>query len=290
MDTEVQPGADASLEPEQIPADAEAEAVDEQELESGAESPPAEDQNLEENKDSFQERIDRLTRYRRDAEREAESLRRQWEEANAELEQLRKERAEQAAKAAPEKTLADFDYNEADYAAYLRTEAMERARETAREEAKRIAEETRQQQERDAKRAKFDKAAAKFAKDQADFYEVTQDRNLPITEEMADVIMDSDIGPNLAYYLAKHPDEAYSIARSHPAMQGRQIGMLEATLKAELSKQAKKTTDAPPPPKGKVKGTEPGFKTNPTDPSSDKMSDKEWLARREAQLAKRRNG
>jgi len=287
MDTEVQPGADASLDQDPNEYEADAEYQEETELESEAESPPAEDQNLDENKDSFQERIDRLTRYRRDAEREAEEIRRQYETTQAELEKLRKEAGQRKAQEAPDKTLADFDYNESEYAAYLRADATERAREAAREEAQRIAQETKQQQEYAAKRSKFDKAAEKFAKDQADFFELTQDRNLPITQEMGEVIMDSDIGPHVAYYLAKHPDEAYEISRSHPATQGRQIGLLESKLKAELGKAPKKTSSAPPPPKGKVRGTEPGFNTNPTSPASDKMSDKEWLARREAQLAKR---
>lgn len=290
MDMEVQPGADASLEQDQNEYEADAEYQEDAELESESESPPDEDQDLDENKDSFQERIDRLTRYRRDAEREAESLRRQWEESQAELEKYRKSAGEQKAREAPDKTLADFDYNESEYAAYLRADATERAREAAREEAQRIAQETKRQQEYAEKRSKFDKAAAKFAKDQADFFELTQDRNLPITQEMGEVIMDSDIGPQVAYYLAKHPDEAYEISRLHPATQGRRIGMIESKLQAELSRKAKKTTSAPPPPKGRVKGTEPGFKTSPTDPASDRMSDREWFIRREAQLAKARNG
>lgn len=287
MDMEVQPGADASPEQGQEGYEAEAEYQEGYDQESEAESPTAEDQNLDENKDSFQERIDRLTKYRRDAEREAESLRHQWEDAQRELEQFRQQQTQQRAQQAPEKTLADFDYNEAEYSSYLRQEAAQMARDAAREEAQRIAYEQRQQQEFAEKRAKFDKAAEKFAKQQADFFEVTQDRSLPITQEMAEVIMDSDVGPEVAYYLAKHPDEAYSIARSHPAIQGRQIGLLESQLKAELSKGPKKTTSAPPPPKGKVSGKEPGFATNPATPAGDKMSDDEWFARREAQLAKR---
>ena len=287
MDMEVQPGADASLEQDQNEYEPEGEYEEGSEQDSEAESPTAEDQDLDENKDSFQERIDRLTKYRRDAEREADSLRQQWEQAQAELEEFRKQQTAQKSQQAPEKGLADFDYDEAKFTAYLREEAASMARETAREEAKRIAQEQRQQEQLAAKRAKFDQAADKFAKDQADFYEVTQDRNLPITQEMAEVIMDSDIGPNVAYYLAKHPEEAYQIAGSHPAMQGRQIALLETKLKAELSKQAKKASSAPPPPKGRVKGSEPGFKVNPTEAASDKMSDREWLLRREAQLAKK---
>jgi hypothetical protein len=287
MDMDVQPGADASLEQDQNEYEAEAEYEEGLDQESEAESPTAEDQDLEENKDSFQERIDRLTKYRRGAEREAESLRHQWEQAQAELEQLRQQQTAQKSQEAPKKGLADFDYDEAQFTAYLREEAATMARDAARTEAQRIAQEQRQQEQLAAKRAKFDQAADKFAKDQADFYEVTQDRNLPITQEMAEVIMDSDVGPNVAYYLAKHPEEAYQIAGSHPAMQGRQIALIETKLKAELSKQGKKTTGAPPPPKGRVKGSEPGFKVNPTDAASDKMSDREWVLRREAQLAKR---
>lgn len=285
MDTEVQTGADASLDEGQITQEAEAEEFDGFDAESEAESPPAEDQTSTE-KDSFQERIDRLTRYRRDAERESESIRRQWEDAQAELETLRY-RHQQALQPQAEKTLADFDYNEAEYSAHLRQEATNLARETARQEAARIADEQQRQKRFAEKRAKFDTMADKFAKNQSDFYEVTQDRNLPITPEMAEVIMDSDVGPNVAYYLAKHPDKAYEIASSHPAEQGLHIGRIESRLKAELSKQAKQTSDAPPPPKGRVKGTQPGFKTNPTEAASDKMSDREWMLRREAQLAKR---
>ena len=285
MDTEVQPGADASLEPEQIPTEADVEVVDELVAESEAESPPAEDQDLDENKDSFQERIDRLTRFRRDAEREADALRRQHEDLQKELEELRS--ASRQSPSGVEKTLADFDYNEAEYSAYLFKQASESAREAAREEAKRWAEEARQQERHQARQAEFDKKAAEFAKDQADFFELTQDRNLPITAEMAEVIMDSDIGPNIAYYLAKHPDEAYSIARTPPALQGRQIGIIESKLQAALKAKPKRATSAPPPPKGKVKGKEPGFATDPTSADSDKMSDAEWLVRREAQLAKR---
>lgn len=287
MDTEVQPGADASLDQDQSGYEADAEYQEGHDAESEAESPSAEDQNLDENKDSFQDRIDRLTRYRREAEREADDLRRQWESAQQELERYRQEQTQQKAQEAPEKSLADFDYNEAEYAAYLRQDAAERAREAAREEAQRLTQEARQRELYEAKRSKFDKAADKFAKDQADFYEVTQDRQLPITQEMAEVIMESDVGPQVAYYLGKHPEEAYEISRSHPAMQGRQIAMLESQIKSEVSKQGKKSTDAPPPPQGKVVGKEPGFKTNPADPGSDKMSDREWFSRREAQLAKR---
>lgn len=287
MDRDVQTGADASPDQDQTDYEAEAEFEEGLDQESEAESPTAEDQDLEENKDSFQERIDRLTKYRRDAEREADSIRRQWEQTQAELEELRQQQTKQKSQEAPQKGLADFDYDEAKFTAYLREEAASMARETAREEAKRIAQEQRQQEQLAAKRAKFDQAADKFATEQADFYEVTQDRNLPITQEMAEVIMDSDIGPNVAYYLAKHPDEAYQIASSHPAMQGRQIAHIETKLQAQISKQAKKASSAPPPPKGRVKGSEPGFKVNPTDTASDKMSDREWLLRREAQLAKR---
>ena len=281
-------GADASVEPEVSQEQTEVEPVELQETDGGeTESPPVEDQTSSEEKDSFQERIDRLTRFRREAEREADALRQEREDSQKELADLKARLDSYEAQAKPTKTLADFDYNEAEYAAYVQKEAMEQARSAAKDEATRIANETQARLDFERKQRTYNRNATEFAKDQADFFEVTQDRNLPITQEMADVIYDSDIGPQIAYYLAKHPDEAYSIARSSPAGQGRQIGAIESRLQAELSKSSKTATDAPPAQKERVKGKQPGFQTDPKAATSDKMSDAEWLKRREAQLAKK---
>ena len=287
MDVQLE-GADASLNPEPVPTDSEEEVehVQAEDSESEAESPPADEENVEEKTDSFQERIDRITRFRREAEREAEALRQERDRTAKELAELRSQ-VESFHQSSQDKTLADFDYNEAEYAKYLREQAVTQARTEAQKEAKRIAEEYRQQQEAEIRNREFAKRASEFAKEKSDYFEVTSDPNLPFTQHMAELIQDSDIGPQVAYYLARHPDEAYDISRATPSAQGRLIGKLESKLSQAIEAEKKKQSKAPPPPKGKVKGVEPGFKTDPTDPTSDKMSDKEWLARREAQIAKK---
>lgn len=77
-----------------------------------------------------------------------------------------------------------------------------------------------------------------------DFEEVLADSDVPMTPVMQDAIMDSDIGPKLAYFLATNPDEAMRIASLSPIAAIRAIGRIEEKLVTPV---AKKTTSAPPP-------------------------------------------
>ena len=78
-----------------------------------------------------------------------------------------------------------------------------------------------------------------------DFADVVGSSTIPMPDHIKAVIMQSEIGPRLAYYLAEHPDEAESIVNQHP------IGAIRALMRIEdkinALKTAKKATDAPPP-------------------------------------------
>lgn len=119
-----------------------------------------------------------------------------------------------------------------------------------------------------------------------DFEQVVQNPNLRITEEMAEVIRASDIGPDLAYHLGSNPKEAERISRLNPFLQAKEIGRLEAKLAAEPPR--KKTSAAPAPiaPVTARGGSEKVFNT--TDPRSiGSMSTSEWIAaERERQIKK----
>jgi hypothetical protein len=78
-----------------------------------------------------------------------------------------------------------------------------------------------------------------------DFEEVLASSDVPMTPPMQQAIMESDIGPKLAYYLANNPDEAEKIAAMSPIGAIRTLGRIEERL--ATAKPAVQTTNAPPP-------------------------------------------
>lgn len=121
-----------------------------------------------------------------------------------------------------------------------------------------------------------------------DYDEVALNDNLPVTEGMALTIVESEIGPDILYWLGRNPKEAERISRLSPLSQAREIGKIEIHLSANPP--AKKVSNAPEPirPVG-TRSTTPTY--SPSDPRSDKaMSDSEWFEARERQLRKRAQG
>lgn len=80
-----------------------------------------------------------------------------------------------------------------------------------------------------------------------DYDDVIAASEVPISNAMGHAIIESDAGPDISYYLAKHPAEARRIAALSPIGQVREIGKLEAKIAAPPK--PKKTTAAPTPPK-----------------------------------------
>jgi hypothetical protein len=80
----------------------------------------------------------------------------------------------------------------------------------------------------------------------ADFDQVARNPTLPVTNDMAQVIMSADNGPDILYHLGSHPAEARRIANLSPLLQAREIGRLETRL-ASTPPTPKRTTSAPAP-------------------------------------------
>ena len=119
-----------------------------------------------------------------------------------------------------------------------------------------------------------------------DFEQVARNPNLPITVPMAEAILASEIGPEVAYHLGTNPDEAKRISRLSPFLQAKEIGRIEAKLAANPP--VKKTSTAPAP-IAPVTARGGGSSTyDTTDPRSVKaMSTSEWIAaERERQIKK----
>lgn len=198
------------------------------------------DQETDERKvpDGVQQRINEITRKRREAERRAEKAERKLKELEG-------------------RNLDDLDYEDQIAERTLtrsRREQLENDRETVQELAA------------EAYQARVEAKAGKYP----DYHAVTTNPNLAISPAMAEVIMDSDLGPDLAYHLGKNPAEAARIAALNPISQVRELGKIEAAIAAP------KTTPKPPPePVRKVGSKAAGTAKDPS-----KMTMAEYVAYR----------
>jgi hypothetical protein len=197
-------------------------------------------------KPGVHQRIDELTKEKHDARRAAEDAQRERDHWRQQAEQaLRlqqpKESAPPAQAAKPgdeEPTLESCDFDQAkfqrEWYQYQRTQ--EKRQEAEQERSRKLAEKEQ------AFRAKF-----------PDYDTVARNPALPITQQVAEVILDTDDPPAIAYYLGQNPTEAAAIAQMTPHQIGRAIGRIEAKLSAPPATEAprqpepKTVTNAPAP-------------------------------------------
>ncbi len=221
-------------------------------------------------KKSVQERIDELTYRWRQTERELEY----WRNLALQHMQVGGQTAPQAEGQKvvfdkPRPKPEEFDSQEAyEDALFQWWEAKRQAEIQARSETEKI---TRLAQD-------FMQRASKFREEHPDFDLVIQS---PVyTDTMREVILQSEEGPQLAYYLGlpENRMEAERIANMPPLLQVKELGKLAA----KLSKPTKKTSEAPPP-INPVKGAGGPVAKNP-----DEMSIEEWMRWRREQLRKQR--
>lgn len=224
---------------------------------------------------TFQERIDELTRARRDAERERDELKRQLE-AKAEppaakpetkggdSKSTSDEKPAEGEKAAPKPE--DFAFGEldpeyiaalVDYKAEQRFAKYEAERQAAAEQAEA---ERKAREEYSEFQQRFQKRAAEGTEKYPDFQEKViegaQRGEWELSQELANLIVDSDVGADIVYHLASNPEEAARVARQSPLEQARFFGRMESKFSAEReaapsasagSPAPAKTPQAPPP-------------------------------------------
>lgn len=129
-------------------------------------------------------------------------------------------------------------------------------------------------------RANWETAEATFKGTVDDYDEVMADPSVKFTESVSLALLDSDKGPELAYYLKKHPDEAQALSQASPVAAARMIGRLEAKL-----------TAAPPPPASVTRTPPPPTPVRPAsrgDDLTDNLPVGEWIQRRNQQILNRR--
>lgn len=189
-------------------ADAQADTQDEAQDDAG--DKPRDDKGRFK---GVQPRIDELTRARREAEREAAYWRQRATQGQAEP---------QAAQPAVKPTPEQFT----DYAEYV--EAL-----TDWKTEQKLDERMQQESARQAQAARaqtFQERAAAYQTQAPDFDEVLSSADVPMARHVGAAILESDVGPQLAYHLARNPQELERLNRMPEAAANREIGRLEASL------------------------------------------------------------
>ena len=218
---------------QEIPVETEEVSEVETEEATASTEEPTEVQEVQEEprKKNVQQRINELTRARYDEKRRADELERR-------LHEMYKPTSVPTSESPPKED--DFDTYEQYIAAQARYEARQeynqlRKQEKEQEEQAKKEQSERSFQERLTRQAQL--GNTKFE----DFYEVTS--NFNVSRDVVAATLESDIGDEIIYYLATHPEETARIQSMTLHGQALEIGRLETKLKTPT----KKTTSAPDP-------------------------------------------
>ena len=187
-----------------------------------------------------QKRIDRAVREKYEAQAEAKMLKER-------LDRIEQNIQERVAKPIDnsEPRIDNFDDFDQYVAAKAEWIASKKINETLNERERRSAEEraaAAHYQAVDGWNQRLEKATAELP----DFKEVIESSDVPMSDFMRDAIVESDLGPKVAYWLANNPEEAKKIASMSPLATVRAIGRIEERLESQ-AKAPKKPTSAPAP-------------------------------------------
>lgn len=136
----------------------------------------------------------------------------------------------------------------------------------------------------------YTERAKAFSEKTADFSDVLAEvDHIPLSPVLRDIILNTENGPQLAYELAKNPEEYARIAKLPAIAVAREVGKLEYRLqsssKASSELADKKITKAPKPLETVGTGGKGSTGKSITDPS---LTQREYEALRREQIKKRR--
>lgn len=258
-------------------AEQNAESAEEADGESAAPEDAEQGDEKPKRRSRAEERIHALTREKYEAAREAETLRQQ----NAQLQQyMQSLQQQQPTQTSAMPKLEDFDYDTDKHAQAVQAwhqnqiAGMQRQQQEAQQQAY-----LQQQQAAEFQRvqAKIAEGAQKYP----DFQAKVNDPSLPslvdVNPAAFQAVMESELGADVAYYLASNPTEVYNFRDLNPVQAIRKVAKIEQMLTAKGGPAGK----SPPKPPTKLKGNSEAVK-NPADMSTD-----EYIAWRNRTLNKR---
>lgn len=209
-------------------ADTEESATSEETTEEAPAEPPKKQSK------GVQKRLDEITRLRYEAERRAEQERQErlyWQQ---------KAMGETKPSVPANKPSVDQYQSYEEYLEALSDWKVEQRLTSERAERERRSREESQRTKAMTYKERVEKARDKYE----DYEQIAHGQHWTPSEAMTEAILESEMGPDIAYYLGNNPDEAARIARLSPASQHRELGKLEAKLSAPPQT---KPTKAPPP-------------------------------------------
>ena len=187
-----------------------------------------------------QKRIDRAVREKYEAQAEAKMLKERLDRIEQNIQQRVAKPIDNS-----EPRIDNFDDFDQYVAAKAEWIASKKINETLNERERRSAEEraaAAHYQAVDGWNQRLEKATAELP----DFKEVIESSDVPMSDFMRDAIVESDLGPKVAYWLANNPEEAKKIASMSPLATVKAIGRIEERLESQ-AKAPKKPTAAPAP-------------------------------------------
>lgn len=185
-------------------------------------------------KSGVQGRMDELTRARREAEREAAYWKAVAEGKGSDNTEATPKPASSEFATYDEYVEALSDWKAGQKVATALAQRAEGAATTARAET-------------------FEERVSQAKTRMSDFDTVVGKSSVEVASHIRESILDSDRGPELAYHLAKHPQEAQRLSSMHPLQAARELGRLEASFdkpeaeSSEPAAAARPVTNAPPP-------------------------------------------
>lgn len=132
----------------------------------------------------------------------------------------------------------------------------------------------------------FYKRSQKFSEDYPDYEDVLNSSEMVLHENVLDAIKESEIGPAIAYYLARNPNEAEKLAKLTASGAIREIGKLEIKLNpdAEPKKNNQKQATQAPEPIKPVSNL-----VSPEKKDMEKIPMSEYMRTRNTAMLERRN-
>ena len=158
------------------------------------------------------------------------------------------EQASKPAAAEPDKAPREEDYN-GDWGKFIAASAAYEAAKAVKDTLtadKKTANESKVAELRSEVLADFEERTEAFKAKATDFDAVVSgfvDKGGKFSDAVRELVMESDVGPQLAYHLAKHPSIANKINNLPPLQAAKEIARLEDTL----SQTSTKATKAPAP-------------------------------------------
>jgi hypothetical protein len=229
-------------------------------------------------KKPISERMSELVNQRKAAESDAQQAKRERDELRARLEAAtaRAEPVKEEPRPDRTKFASDEDYIEA----VAEWKADQRLAKREREQA-----EAQAKTERDQLVKNWQKAQERARVEIEDYDEVIKASDVNLPGHLHQAILESDIGPHLAYYFASHPDEAKRYSAMTATRSLRELGKLEDRLADDADDAPAPQKAAPTPAVEKSKApapTTPVKDGRSVDPGPAKSYD-EYRTRRQAE-------